>query len=81
MMQLKFNFYDQFAIYRTFSFEPNCIQDGVINFIIFASMHMCLSFKLMVMWQDVIGLVATGYLFLLEVKIQKFVTHAHHDKC
>ena len=43
MMQLKFNFYDQFAIYRTFSFEPNCIQDGVINFIIFATMHMLVS--------------------------------------
>ena len=37
--------------------------------------HACLSFKLMVMWQDVIGLVVTGYLFLLEVKIQKFVSH------
>ena len=43
MVQLKFNSNDQFAIYQTFSVEPTCMQDGVINFIIFASMHMLVS--------------------------------------
>jgi len=43
MVQLKFNSNDQFAIYQTFSVEPTCMQDGVINFIIFVCMHIILS--------------------------------------